>query len=42
MKHLLRSLKLFFMLTVAKQIEQRTMKNAIVFSVIKMVNLFGA
>jgi len=42
MKHLLKSLKLFLMLTSAKQIEQRTVKNAIVFSVIKIVNLFGA
>lgn len=42
MKHLLRSLKLFFMLISTKQIEQRTMKNAIAFSVIEMVNLFGA
>lgn len=42
MKHLLRSWKSFFMLTSAEQIEQRTMKNAIVFSVIKKVNLFGA
>lgn len=42
MKHLLKSLKLFLMLTSAKQIEQRTVKNAIVFSVIKIVDLFDA
>lgn len=42
MKHLLKSLKLFLMLTSAKQIEQRTVKNAIVFSVIKIVNLFAS